>query len=69
MVDGSLREQDRITTTLLGGSESFTVQELGLLAPRQLRTGALFAGLVSFWDGKGGDLGSIVGGGARRSIE
>ena len=46
MADGCLREQDKITTVLLGGDETFTVQEVGLLSPSPLRTKALFAGQV-----------------------
>lgn len=34
---------------LLGGDETFTVQELGLLSPTPLRTKALFAGQVCAW--------------------
>jgi translation elongation factor EF-4 len=46
VADGCLREQDKVTTVLLGGDETFTVQELGLLSPSPLRTKALFAGQV-----------------------
>jgi translation elongation factor EF-4 len=48
VADGCLREQDKVTTVLLGGDEIFTVQELGLLSPSPLRTKALFAGQVAF---------------------
>jgi hypothetical protein len=42
--DGSIREGDRITGASLGTGESFSVQEVGVLCPYQLRTRALLTG-------------------------
>ena len=38
VVGGCLREQDKVTTVLLDGAEAFQVQEVGVLAPKPLRT-------------------------------
>lgn len=48
VVDGVLREQDRITTCLLEGSETFTVQDLGVLTPVMVRTRELHRGQVGY---------------------
>ena len=48
VIDGVLLENERITTCLLDGRESFTVQELGFLTPRMVRCRALFPGQVGY---------------------
>ena len=48
VVDGLIKENDRISTFSLGPSESFSVQEVGVLCPYQLRTGRLLTGQVGY---------------------
>ncbi len=48
VVDGWIKEGDRISTYSLGPSESFSVQDVGVLCPYQLRTGRLLTGQVGY---------------------
>ena len=57
VVDGCLVEQDRIVPFHLkygagsgetGSSDTFSVQEVGLLTPAPMRTGALYPGQVGY---------------------
>ncbi|EWM25310.1 gtp binding protein [Nannochloropsis gaditana] len=48
VVDGSIKENDRISAHSLAAFESFSVQEVGVLCPYQLRTGSLLTGQVGY---------------------
>ena len=48
VVDGLIKENDRISAFSLGPSESFSVQEVGVLCPYQMRTGRLLTGQVGY---------------------